>query len=148
MCKQNWTTITNLALGLASAGIGEPMPDTSDKIFDEMKSLAMWLEFGKMRSNLTSNLLGGYLLSDISTRLQAAVNATQATANGITPSYEKLLLISGHYNTLLGLLPALELDAMPLKDKYIKCAQGKGEGGRAIRNCLKLLYKQPNTLCA
>lgn len=41
----------------------------------QIQDLAYWLETAKMRSNLTRNLLGGVLLQDVATNLQAAASA-------------------------------------------------------------------------
>ena len=92
-----------------------------------------------MRSNLTSNLLGGPLLSDILSYVQGAAQAVSSGATvrlpalrsvgrstarrAVVPSprpflpllqvYYKLLHLSSHYNTQLGVLGALGVDATP-----------------------------------
>lgn len=64
-----------------------------------------------MRSNLTGNLLGGALLADLLEFLDKAV--TVISANVLPNIYYKLVHLSGHYNTQLGVLGALEIDQDP-----------------------------------
>ena len=64
-----------------------------------------------MASNLTGNLLGGPLLADLLARLSAAEVALASAS--IPQLYYKLLHVSGHYNSLLGVLGALALDRSP-----------------------------------
>ncbi|GFR50752.1 hypothetical protein Agub_g13018 [Astrephomene gubernaculifera] len=87
-------------------GVGSPTPTFNDTMFAKIQQLAYWLETAKMRSNLTSNLLGGVPLADLAAYLQAAAAAAAAGS----PVYYKLLSLSGHYNTQLGVLAALQLD--------------------------------------
>jgi hypothetical protein len=84
--------------------------------------LAYWLETAKMRSSLTGGLLGGALLGDLLAYLDAAVAAT--SANLVAPVYYKLLHLSGHYNSQLGVLGALRLDQYPPAADlaWFKCA--------------------------
>lgn len=73
--------------------------------------LAYWLETSKMRSSLTGSLLGGALLGDLLAYIEKAVAAT--SANLVANIYYKLIHLSGHYNTQLGVLGALEVDQDP-----------------------------------
>lgn len=76
-----------------------------------MTVLAGWLETGKSRSGLAGSLLGGPLLADAVSHMQAATAAlSSAGADDDATMYYKLLLVSGHYNTQLGLLAALKAD--------------------------------------
>ncbi len=59
-----------------------------------------------MRSSLTSDLLGGALVRDLLRYLRS----TAAAVEDSSPTYYKLISISGHYNTILGVLGALRLD--------------------------------------
>lgn len=58
-----------------------------------------------MRSDLTSDLLGGLLLGDIMTQMQSA--QANSTAGKL---YNRLVHVSSHYNVQLGLLSALAVD--------------------------------------
>lgn len=73
--------------------------------------LAYWLETAKMRSALTGSLLGGLQLGDLLAYLARAEAAL--ASNAIEPSYYKLVHLSGHYNTQLGVLGALGTDEDP-----------------------------------
>lgn len=91
--------------------VGNEMPPVDNETFAEMQELAYWLETSKMRSNLTGNLLGGALLADLLEFLDRAV--TVISANVLPNIYYKLVHLSGHYNTQLGVLGALEIDQDP-----------------------------------
>ena len=59
-----------------------------------------------MASALTGSLLGGPIVADMLTRmLDVPANAS------VLP--ERLIVVSGHYNTQLGVLAALRMDALP-----------------------------------
>ncbi len=64
-----------------------------------------------MRSNLTGSLLGGPLLGDLLGYIQKAVAATSYKL--LANIYYKIVHVSGHYNTQLGVLGALEVDQDP-----------------------------------
>jgi hypothetical protein len=69
----------------------------------------MWLESAKMRPSLAGNLLGGALLSELLSRFNAAENAVRESSGSgrdIKPYY-RLVTLTGHYNTQLGMLSAL-----------------------------------------
>lgn len=72
--------------------------------------LAGWLETSKSSSALTGPLLGGPVLGDLSRRLASATAATTASPSPSFP-YPRLVILSAHYNTQLGVLSALGLDA-------------------------------------
>lgn len=79
--------------------------------------LAHWLETSKMSSDLVGPLFGGPILSDLSDRMDSAVQAYSRTfvsgaysPLGPTSSFERLVILSGHYNVQLGILAALGLD--------------------------------------
>lgn len=103
-------------------GVGDPVPAFSDSDFAAVQGLGYWLETAKMRSNLTGNLLGGVLLADVAESLRAAAGARSTVVGGpdatvptapaaMNATYYKLLSVSSHYNTQLGLLAALGIDA-------------------------------------
>jgi hypothetical protein len=73
--------------------------------------LAYWLETAKMRPSLTTNLLSGPLLADLLSYLGGAAAATAGKL--IPPVFYKLVHVSAHYNTQLGLLGALAIDQLP-----------------------------------
>ncbi|PNW86505.1 hypothetical protein CHLRE_02g089311v5 [Chlamydomonas reinhardtii] len=73
----------------------------------QIQDLAYWLEVRKMQPALTHNLLAGPLLADL---LGSMSDAVEAAGNG-SQLYYKLVSLSGHYNTQLGLLAALGLEA-------------------------------------
>lgn len=86
-------------------GVGSPLPAIDNDTFAQITELAMWLETSKMDPSLTGNLLGGGLLGDVLHRMAAAEAAYQANSQAL---YYKLLTVSSHYNTQLGLLSALQ----------------------------------------
>ncbi|KAL4457857.1 hypothetical protein ABPG75_012722 [Micractinium tetrahymenae] len=92
-------------------GVGTPMPDVDNQTFAQMQELAYWLETSKMHSSLTGNLLAGPLLADLLSYLEAA--ATAATSNVVDPVYYKVVHLSGHYDTQLGILGAIALNQLP-----------------------------------
>lgn len=85
-------------------------------------TLANWLESRKMASALTGPLLGGPLLADIISRMGVAAAAygvggtayaaAYDNSTSLTSALPRLLLVSAHYNVLMGLLAALRLDAL------------------------------------
>ncbi|EFJ51404.1 hypothetical protein VOLCADRAFT_103449 [Volvox carteri f. nagariensis] len=105
----NWWNVYDSINVYQTYGVGDPVPQFNRTLFQKIQDLAYWLETAKMRSNLTGNMLGGVALADLVNYFQLA--ATGAT-NG-TKFYYKLLSLSGHYNTQLGILAALELDKWP-----------------------------------
>jgi lysosomal acid phosphatase len=74
--------------------------------------IAHWLEMAKMRSTVSSNLLGGLLLGDLLSRIHH-------TKDNFTAGHmhKRLFLVSSHYNTQLGLLAALGIDQSPAAEK-------------------------------
>jgi hypothetical protein len=68
--------------------------------------LANWLETRKMASALTGQLLGGPLLADLAARMAVVTAQSNLTA-------VRLVLLSAHYNTQLGILSALGVDGLP-----------------------------------
>ncbi|KXZ41623.1 hypothetical protein GPECTOR_356g120 [Gonium pectorale] len=106
---QNWWNVYDRINVWRTYGVGDRTPNFTDAQFAKIQSLAYWLETTKMRSNMTRSLLGGPTLGDLLSQLQAAANAVRTGAQ----YYYKLLSLSGHYNTQLGVLAALELDAYP-----------------------------------
>jgi len=108
----NWFNVWDGFLVNRDYNVGTPMPPVDDATFEEMQELAFWLETAKMRSDLTSNLLGGLLVGDVLKRLKyAEVDVTEGR------QYQRLLLVAGHYNTQLGLLAALKIDQLPEKER-------------------------------
>ncbi|KAG2435149.1 hypothetical protein HXX76_007234 [Chlamydomonas incerta] len=103
---ENWWNVYDAINVYRTYGLGAPTPNFTD-IFTPIQDLAYWLEVRKMQTGLTRNLLGGPLLADLTASLADAV---AAAANG-SQLYYKLVSLSGHYNTQLGLLAALGLDA-------------------------------------
>ncbi|KAG2425428.1 hypothetical protein HYH02_015034 [Chlamydomonas schloesseri] len=103
---QNWWNVYDAINVYRTYGLGAPTPNFTD-LFTPIQDLAYWLEVRKMQTRLTRNLLGGHLLADLLASLQGAA---AAAANG-SQLYYKLVSLSGHYNTQLGLLAALGLDA-------------------------------------
>jgi lysosomal acid phosphatase len=93
--------------------IGAPMPPLDDATFSQVEGLAHWLETTKMRSWVTGNRLGGLLVAELVGRLRAAADGDLAAGPGPGPVYLRLLHVSGHYNTQLGLLAALGADTTP-----------------------------------
>ena len=85
-----------------------------------------------MRSSLTTNLLSGHLLADLLSYFSAAAAAT--AGNLIAPVYYKLVHVSAHYNTQLGLLGALAIDQLPAAADvaWLRCAH-VGAGGLGWR---------------
>lgn len=81
--------------------------------------LAYWLETSKMQSKLVGPLFGGPLLADLSSRMDVAEGAFRmpSATTGRSPafepsaSFERLVVISSHYNVQLGVLAALDLDS-------------------------------------
>lgn len=71
----------------------------------------MWLETAKMAPELTRNSLGGGLLGDLLRRMADAQEALDG--GGLQAPYYKLLTLSSHYNTQLGVLSALAAGAPP-----------------------------------
>ena len=69
-------------------------------------ALANWLETRKMAFELTGPLLGGPVLTDALTRMLSLSAGAPLGAN-------RLVVVSGHYNTQLGVLSALYLDGLP-----------------------------------
>ncbi|MEW5318965.1 MAG: hypothetical protein WDW38_010143 [Sanguina aurantia] len=103
----NWFNIYDAWNVWLTYGVGDPMPAISTDLFNQMTVLAYWLEVTKMRSNMTLSLLGGALLGEALTYLNAAeAGVTQPTS---TP-YVRFVSSSTHYNTQLGLMGALRLD--------------------------------------
>lgn len=108
---KNWWNVYDGFNVYRTYGVGTPMPTISNATFDEMQQVAYWLETAKMRSELTGNLLGGLALADLLRYLDAAEAA--AASNDVELVYYKLLHLSSHYNTQLGLLGALRIDRDP-----------------------------------
>ncbi|PRW05761.1 acid phosphatase [Chlorella sorokiniana] len=108
---KNWWNVYDGFNVFRTYGVGTPMPTIPDATFDEMQQVAYWLETAKMRSELTGNLLGGLVLADLVRYLDAAEAAT--ASNDVELIYYKMLHLSGHYNTQLGLLGALQIDQDP-----------------------------------
>lgn len=107
---EQWWNVYDAFHVWRSFQVGTPVPEIDDSLFQQVWDLAMWLETAKMRSSIAGNLLGGYLLSDILTHLGRAVTGSSPQDEG---QYYKLVAISSHYNTQLGLLAALDMDQMP-----------------------------------
>jgi len=108
----NWYNIYD-AFSVSRSGYGDPMPTVNTTVWAQMKDLADWLETRKSAPSLAGNLLGGPLLQELSNRIAAAVAA--ASAGSLLTSYTRLMLMSGHYNSQLALLAALNvtLPSMP-----------------------------------
>ncbi|KAG2501116.1 hypothetical protein HYH03_000934 [Edaphochlamys debaryana] len=105
----NWWNVYDSINVYRTYGVGQPTPNFTDVQFNNIQAVAFWLETRKMDSALTSNLLGGTILADLISSLQQA--ATTFTTG--SKLYYKLLSLSGHYNTQLGLLSALAIDKLP-----------------------------------
>ncbi|KAF8071018.1 Acp2 [Scenedesmus sp. PABB004] len=111
----NWWNVYDAFNVWRTFGVGDAQPAMDDATFNQTVELAMWLETRKMRPALAGSLLGGALLADLLSRLQAAA----AAAGGGGGSYYRLLGVSAHYNTQLGLLAALQQGgAAPLGAPY------------------------------
>ncbi|KAF5842269.1 hypothetical protein DUNSADRAFT_8332 [Dunaliella salina] len=102
--KRWWNMYDAFAVSRIDDDVAQ-MPDISGAEFAQVKAIADWLEVAKMQSSLTGNLLGGPLLSDIMEYMDKAKQGLEQDE-----VYYKLLSISSHFNTQLGLLAALELD--------------------------------------
>ena len=80
--------------------------------------LAYWLETRKTPFKLVgplTPLFGGPLLADLSSRIDVAGTAFRVTSDGpslyaSSTSYQRLVVISSHYNVQLGILSALNVD--------------------------------------
>jgi hypothetical protein len=81
------------------------MPSVNASVWADMVALANWLETSKMASALTGPALGGPIIADMLDRMLVA--ADDKNVNRV-----RLLVVSGHYNTQLGVLAALYLDNM------------------------------------
>ena len=68
---------------------------------------ASWLETSKRRSSLTGGQLGGSRRGDL---LSFVDDAVAAASSPVVGAYYKLVHLSGHYNTQLGVLGALGVD--------------------------------------
>lgn len=106
---ENWWNVYDAFNVWRTYGVGDPTPDIDEATFQSMKELANWLETAKMSSTLTGAMVGGTILADLLQRVDRAVQAVQADV----PVYYKVLHLSGHYNTQLGVLSALALDTHP-----------------------------------
>jgi hypothetical protein len=147
----NWYNIYD-AFSVSRSGYGDPMPTVNTTVWAQMKDLADWLETRKSAPSLAGNLLGGPLLQELSNRIAAAVAA--ASAGSLLTSYTRLMLMSGHYNSQLALLAALNvtLPSMPatasllafeLHRSAARCAlRDAGRPGSAVRGAAAAL-RQP-----
>lgn len=107
----NWWNVYDGYSVYRTYNVSTPVPAVDDATFQKIEELANWLETAKMRSSLTSNLLAGPMLADLLNYVEAAATAAAAAASTTLPSiYYKLLHISSHYNTQLGVLGALGID--------------------------------------
>ncbi|GIL62620.1 hypothetical protein Vafri_16819 [Volvox africanus] len=102
----NWWNVYDAINVYRTYNVGNPVPNFTQSLFNQIQDLAYWLETSKMRSNLTGNLLGGVALADLTNYFRLAATAS---SNGLQAFY-RLLSLSGHYNTQLGLIAALDLD--------------------------------------
>ena len=91
-----------------NAGVGDPMPSVNASVWADMVALANWLETSKMASALTGPLVGGPIVADVINRLLTVSSRHNTT--GV--ANERLVVVSGHYNTQLGVLSALKMDAL------------------------------------
>eukprot|EP00200_Dunaliella_tertiolecta_P005510 CAMPEP_0202343236 /NCGR_PEP_ID=MMETSP1126-20121109/3448_1 /ASSEMBLY_ACC=CAM_ASM_000457 /TAXON_ID=3047 /ORGANISM="Dunaliella tertiolecta, Strain CCMP1320" /LENGTH=501 /DNA_ID=CAMNT_0048934285 /DNA_START=163 /DNA_END=1668 /DNA_ORIENTATION=+ len=112
--KRWWNMYDAFAVSRIDDDVAQ-MPDISDAEFAQVRAIADWLEVAKMRSSLTKNLLGGPLLSDVLEYMDKAKRGLEQDE-----VYYKLLSISSHFNTQLGLLAALELDQHPPAKNQLK----------------------------
>lgn len=87
------------------AGAGDPMPSVNASVWADMVALAGWLETSKMASALTGPALGGPIIADMLDRMLLA-------ADDENVDRQRLVVVSGHYNTQLGILGGLYLDNM------------------------------------
>ncbi len=101
----NWYNVYDAFNVYYTSGYGNPMPPVNSTILSQIVALAHWLETKKSASELAGNLLGGQILADLSLDLFAAVRDIRAGLANL-----RLKLVSGHYNTQLGVLAALRLD--------------------------------------
>lgn len=108
----NWWNVFDSFNVYRAYGVGDAMPALDEATYQQVVDLANWLETAKMRSNITQNMLGGALLADVLVRMENAAKAVAANK----AVYYKLLSVSSHYNTQLGLLAALGVDQVPNSD--------------------------------
>lgn len=109
---KNWWNVYDAINVWRTYRVGDETP-TFDDDFGNIQALAYWLETTKMRSNLTNSYLGGVALADVVAKLQGAAAASANSNETTAPPYYRLLSLSGHYNTQLGVLAALRLDLNP-----------------------------------
>jgi hypothetical protein len=95
-----------------------------NSLLGQITWLAFWLETTKVSSSRAGALFAGPILSDLSARIDAATEAhmvvgsnTELGANfDPTTMFERLVIISSHYNVQLGVLSALEMDKYMIKN--------------------------------
>lgn len=100
----NWWNVYDALNVWRTYGVGEPTPPLDNATFADVVELAYWLETRKMAPALAGNLLGGAIVGDLLGRLEAA---ERGSSGG---QHYRLLSVSSHYNTQLGVLAALQRD--------------------------------------
>jgi hypothetical protein len=103
----NWYNVYDAFNVYYTSGYGNPMPPVNSTILSQVVALAHWLETKKSTSELAGNLLGGRVLADLLRDLTAVVMDLKAGLSNL-----RLKVVSGHYNTQLGVLAALRLDKL------------------------------------
>ncbi len=104
---------------------GNTIPAAKNKgasLFGQITWLANWLETSKSSSELAGPLLSGPILLDLSTRMETATASWSVPTPSIispyddTVTYERLIILSGHYNVQLGIMAALKMDKYLLQN--------------------------------
>lgn len=105
----NWWNVYDAFNVWRQYGVGDPTPPLDNATFAQTVDLAHWLETRKMQPSLTGGLLGGAALGDLLSRAASAESAVRS--GGAAAGYYRLLTVSAHYNTQLGVLSALQAGA-------------------------------------
>ena len=105
----NWWNVYDALSVWRAHGVGDPAPPLDDATFARAVDLAHWLETRKMAPSLAGGLLGGAVVGDLLSRAAGAEAGARSGAGA--GGYYRLLTVSAHYNTQLGVLSALQAGA-------------------------------------